>query len=225
MSERSILGKKIYVTGKVIGYKKDDLKNLVEQIGGNWSPFNKELDLLVIGDKPGSKKIREAKKFGIKTMSISDFFKILKSENLIPEKNEEFRKNLEFFEDMNQYSLYFDYKGKEVNFIIDAAEIEMQLDTLLELAKGFYFNIDNWVVKAQNFALRKVLPLKNKYWLDENEKEVSKKEFKERIELETIEFSEDEFIFYFEDGDLFRGHVIELYGNLRKGFTDYDIGG
>ncbi|MHA1727151.1 MAG: NAD-dependent DNA ligase LigA [Promethearchaeota archaeon] len=72
-----ISGMKIYITGSIPGYKKEDLKNLVEKKGGEWANLSKSLDLLVIGNKAGSVKIDKAEKYGIKKMKAEKFLEML----------------------------------------------------------------------------------------------------------------------------------------------------
>jgi NAD-dependent DNA ligase len=68
-------GLKIYVTGKVNQYSKKQIEDLLEKRGYEWAPLTKKLDLLVIGDDPGPKKIAKANKYGIKIISWPEFTK------------------------------------------------------------------------------------------------------------------------------------------------------
>jgi DNA ligase (NAD+) len=71
MSENT--GKRIYVTGKIEGYNKKDIQKLIEDHGFKWATFNKKLDLLVTGEKPGPKKLKQAEEFGITVVSWEEF--------------------------------------------------------------------------------------------------------------------------------------------------------
>ncbi len=73
----SIKGKAVYITGVVPGYTKNEVEKLVKDYGGIWKSFGKNLDLLVIGDKPGPAKLQKAAQFGLTTMSLAEFFKRL----------------------------------------------------------------------------------------------------------------------------------------------------
>ncbi|MHA1684619.1 MAG: helix-hairpin-helix domain-containing protein, partial [Promethearchaeota archaeon] len=75
--ESPITGMKVYITGSVPGYKKDDLKKLVEAHGGKWAGMSKSLGLLVLGNKVGAVKLEKAKEYGIKTMPAKEFLKLL----------------------------------------------------------------------------------------------------------------------------------------------------
>nr|MDO8087399.1 NAD-dependent DNA ligase LigA [Candidatus Sigynarchaeum springense] len=71
-------GKRIYITGSVPGYKKDDLEALVIAAGGTWtSSVSKNMDLLVIGDNAGPAKLEKARSLGIKTMDAAAFLKLI----------------------------------------------------------------------------------------------------------------------------------------------------
>ena len=69
--------KTIYVTGKIPGMSKREVENFVAQHGYEWASFSKKLDLLVIGDKPGSAKIEKAKNYGLPIKTWEEFRKEL----------------------------------------------------------------------------------------------------------------------------------------------------
>ncbi|MHA1304169.1 MAG: BRCT domain-containing protein [Candidatus Heimdallarchaeaceae archaeon] len=65
---------KIYVTGKIPGKTKDEVRAIVEDLGFKWlATINEKLSLLVYGDRPGQKKIDAAKRFSIKLLSWDEF--------------------------------------------------------------------------------------------------------------------------------------------------------
>lgn len=66
----------------------------------------------------------------------------------------------------------------------------------------------------------KLLVLKNDAWLDEEEAELSKKEFEQRVRLSGLAFYADgSAAIYCDDDDLFLGHTIKILvdkqGNYR----------
>jgi len=74
---KSIKGKNIYVTGKVRGYTKPQIKAMVIKAGGNYaSGVTKSLDLLVIANNPGQNRLMAAARYNISTMNIDEFRKI-----------------------------------------------------------------------------------------------------------------------------------------------------
>ncbi|NMC04320.1 MAG: NAD-dependent DNA ligase LigA [Candidatus Lokiarchaeota archaeon] len=71
-------GKRIYITGSVPGYKKDDLEALVTGVGGTWtSSVSKNMDLLVVGNNAGPAKLEKAKSLGVKTMDAEAFLRLV----------------------------------------------------------------------------------------------------------------------------------------------------
>ncbi|MFX0014860.1 MAG: NAD-dependent DNA ligase LigA [Candidatus Hermodarchaeota archaeon] len=69
--------KTIYVTGKIEGIPKKDLKRVIEQQGYEWASISKKLDLLVIGEKPGESKLEKARKYGVTIKTWKEFSKEL----------------------------------------------------------------------------------------------------------------------------------------------------
>ncbi|MHA1202735.1 MAG: helix-hairpin-helix domain-containing protein, partial [Candidatus Heimdallarchaeaceae archaeon] len=67
---------KIYITGSVEGYSKDELVDLIEEKGIEWgSGVSKSLDYLVLAEKAGKKRQEQAKKLGVKMISWEEFKK------------------------------------------------------------------------------------------------------------------------------------------------------
>ncbi|MBD0400596.1 DUF2262 domain-containing protein [Flammeovirga sp. EKP202] len=66
-----------------------------------------------------------------------------------------------------------------------------------------------------------LLSLKNESWLDENGLPITESDFLSRISLENITIHEDgEFEAWFNDGDAFWGHSINVRANI-NGTIDY----
>ncbi|MHA2168952.1 MAG: NAD-dependent DNA ligase LigA [Candidatus Kariarchaeaceae archaeon] len=71
-------GKRVYVTGKVEGYSKKKLQQLLEEKGFEWSTsISSKLDFLIFGEKPGKSKIDKAMQLGITIKSWSEFLDFL----------------------------------------------------------------------------------------------------------------------------------------------------
>jgi DNA ligase (NAD+) len=65
-------------TGKLIGMSRAEAKSLIEKNSGTTlSGVSKNLDFLIIGEKPTKKKIDQAKNLNIKIMSQKDLIKLL----------------------------------------------------------------------------------------------------------------------------------------------------
>ena len=97
----------------------------------------------------------------------------------------------------------------------------------LKKVKKIFSNIEiiDFIEKAKDYAAKKLLKLKNDLWLEDNEKEVTKKEFKARMQFTSFYVFSELANFYFDDGDLFWGHTIEVNVNQNLEFTDANIVG
>jgi hypothetical protein len=85
---------------------------------------------------------------------------------------------------------------------------------------------ESWSDRIANYATTKLLGLKNKTWLGEDETELSAEQFRSKMKLESISMEPNgDFEFWFDDGDLFWGHAIRVSGNLSDGPTDAEIAG
>jgi DNA ligase (NAD+) len=66
--------KRVYVTGKIEGMTKTDVRKFVESKGYEWSTsISGKLDLLIFGERAGPKKIQKAKQLGIRLLSWDEF--------------------------------------------------------------------------------------------------------------------------------------------------------
>jgi hypothetical protein len=75
-----------------------------------------------------------------------------------------------------------------------------------------------WNKKIHEFAAHKLVKLKNRTWLDEDEPKMTNDEFIKKIQLKSIYLSlKNKFKFCFDDKDIFWGHNIIITGNLEKG--------
>jgi hypothetical protein len=83
-----------------------------------------------------------------------------------------------------------------------------------------------WDRRVRDFAVERLLPLKNDVWLGEDEPELAREDFLARMTLTSIDVDESgSFTFWHSDGDLFGGHSIQVSGNLDSGPTAVDIPG
>ncbi|WP_417394473.1 DUF2262 domain-containing protein [Gimesia chilikensis] len=118
--------------------------------------------------------------------------------------------------------------------IWDGAQVQLNvswensddIQQALEVARKLWENEAEWAARVDNFAVSKLLELKNDSWLDEDEPQVTPAEFKARMTLEAITVYDDgDFDFWHSDGDLFWGHAIQITGNLTEGLQYADIPG
>ncbi|MEO0288383.1 MAG: NAD-dependent DNA ligase LigA [candidate division WOR-3 bacterium] len=70
-------GKNFVVTGSLKNYKRDEIKNIIIENGGNFSEnLSSKTDYLIVGSDPGS-KLEKARKFNVKTIDEDEFLKML----------------------------------------------------------------------------------------------------------------------------------------------------
>lgn len=79
----------------------------------------------------------------------------------------------------------------------------------------------SWDARVCKYAAQGLLPIANDCWLEE---EIDEAEFIRRIVLVDISVDgDDNFSFWFDDGDIFWGHTIAVYGNHKEGLYDVSI--
>ena len=107
----------------------------------------------------------------------------------------------------------------------DSGEETFPQDSLAH-ARTLWSEQERWDADIRDYMLKELLDLKNGNWLDEDEAELSKEEFLERVSLESVTVSsEGTFEFWYADGDLFGGHSIMVSGSLDGGINDAGIHG
>jgi len=66
-------GKKFSVTGTLTGFTRDAFVMMAEKLGGKFqNHISKDLDMLIVGSKPGKTKVAQAKKYGIEIVKFKD---------------------------------------------------------------------------------------------------------------------------------------------------------
>lgn len=176
------------------------LKQFNKALQNIWSNFTME-DLSIAFRKATETVLDEVKKEAMpKTVTIKNFGKFT-----YKEKDKAYKlvkENIEY---------YFSAENKEE----------------LKKVKDIFSNIEiiDFIEKAKDYTTKKLLKLKNDLWLEEDEKEVAKKEFKARMKFTSLYVFSESANFYFDDGDLFWGHTIEVTVNQNLEFTDANIVG
>jgi hypothetical protein len=100
------------------------------------------------------------------------------------------------------------------------------IDRGIDVAEALWKNQQQWKRKVEDFAVSRLLALKNEAWLPDDEKHLTPEQFKSRMTLQSISFAADgSFEFWHDDGDLFWGHSIQISGSLQDGLTQADIPG
>ena len=71
-------GIKVCFTGSSNRYSGNKIEEFLEENGFKCTSVNKKLDYLILGEKPGSSKIKKAEELGIKIISENDFYNLFK---------------------------------------------------------------------------------------------------------------------------------------------------
>ena len=111
---------------------------------------------------------------------------------------------------------------EEIEYYFSADNKEEQ-----KKVKNIFSNIEltHFIEKAKDYTAHKLLKLKNDLWLEEDEKEVTKKDFKDRMKFTSLYVFSESANFYFDDGALFWGHTIEVTINQNLEFSAANIVG
>jgi hypothetical protein len=128
-------------------------------------------------------------------------------------------------------SVVGEYVGR-INWCGFRAELRLGADDAptarrsLRVALRLLDAADEWKKRIEDFAVAKLLDLKNESWREENEPKVTGREFRKLLTLRTMSTRGDgRFEFWHDDGGLFYGHSIVVAGDLKKGPTDAEIHG
>ncbi|MFX1239394.1 MAG: DUF2262 domain-containing protein [Promethearchaeota archaeon] len=139
-------------------------------------------------------------------------------------KFEDFKKSFTFNEKFMEYRLQIKHERKNSVIAIDVDCLEEnEINAEIELAFKFYENLDDWIIKARDFAMSELLESKNKAWLEKNAEKVSETEFISMMRLTSVSFLEDEFILNFDADDMFIDYAIVVEGNFEEGFRSCHI--
>lgn len=126
-----------------------------------------------------------------------------------------------------------EWRGNKISISMDVdAENKATWTKARNVAKRFFTEQDDWDRSMKSLASKKLLKLSNE-WLEDDDTDripkdnpITKEEFEERIKLEELSVSPGgTFSAFFNDDDLFWGHVILVQGSLRKGPINTDIQG
>ena len=115
--------------------------------------------------------------------------------------------------------------GKHIDIAVSVDDAGNPTDSL-RTAKSLLEGMEQWAIKVNEYAAGELLELKNDNWLGEDENPISKAEFINRMQLNSITtYTDGDFDFWHYDGDLFWGHSIQVSGSLSEGLTCADIAG
>ena len=176
------------------------LKQFNKALQNIWSNFTMEELSIAFRQAPAVVLDEIKKEDMLKTVTIKNFGKFIYDKKL------------------NAYKLF----KEEIEYYFSADNKEE-----LKKVKNIFSNIEltQFIEKAKEYTAHKLLKLKNDLWLEEDEKEVTKKDFKDRMKFTSLYVFSESANFYFDDGDLFWGHTIEVTINQNLEFIDANIVG
>ena len=124
------------------------------------------------------------------------------------------------------FSAVLPWNGGECNVSLDydGKDIETAKKALAAF-KEIYADIARWDKDFRDFAARKLTELAND-WQPGGGATISEENFSRRILISEISIDEDgEYTVYYDDDDMFYGHVILVTGSLKEGMTSAEIAG
>ncbi len=129
----------------------------------------------------------------------------------------------------NWYSSNSTWSNEEVTVYMELEKGE-SINNVLDKCYKLWNEKGVWETKIKEFAVKELLPLKNDTWVEEDKNGedivISAEEFKSRMKIESILIKSDgDFEFCYNDGNMFFGHSIVIYGNLDIGVERANIEG
>lgn len=126
---------------------------------------------------------------------------------------------------MGDYRMDIEWCGSEAELSFETDD-EAELIELLDFYKEKFSDNLYWDKLTKQYAAKKLLALKNDYWLEDDEEELDEDEFVSLISLESLVIDYDKsYTFWYRDGDIFGGHVIIVSGNIENGHQSAEIAG
>ena len=111
-----------------------------------------------------------------------------------------------------------DWLGGPISLVFDAGEDRAEV---LQRARTLLASAADWDKRVREYAADDLLASANDWaeqMEDEEPQEITREQFMDRMELESIEIRADGgFHFWFADGDMFYGHSIHVSGDLEHG--------
>lgn len=134
----------------------------------------------------------------------------------------------------NKYYNMFEGETKWLNKNIDISidvdiDNKKNYDKAIKKAYIFFEEQKEWDKKLKEFAAEKLTEIANE-WAKEggnyDGREIRKKDFIRRISLAGFSLADrGDFVAYYNDDDMFFGHTVSIYGNIKKGLKDASIEG
>lgn len=126
---------------------------------------------------------------------------------------------------MDWFEAEVNWNGEEIRLTMEAFDDAID-PGFMATAEELWNRQSFWKKRIEDFVVQELLELKNDNWLDDDEDEVSPEEFVERIWISSVSVQENgDFVFWYDDGNLFWDHAIEVEGNIQTGLSRANIAG
>jgi hypothetical protein len=136
----------------------------------------------------------------------------------------------EYDRSLRAFSGAVDWNGRRVPLSLGCPDPKRP-KRVLKHAESLLANWQDWQHRAPAFAADRLLALKNGEWADEDDDgkrapPITRDEFLARLSPNSIEIQESgRLTFWFDDGDLFSGHLVHVDGKVDGKITKAGIGG
>lgn len=123
------------------------------------------------------------------------------------------------------------WKGNQVSFMLEVnPDSKSSWSRARSAAQQLVKEQDSWDKAMRIFAAKELTSLANEWLADDEENEdaqpITEDTFAKRITLSEISITPNgSFAAYYEDDDMFWGHVVEIHGSLKKGILNANIAG
>ncbi|MFC4476025.1 DUF2262 domain-containing protein [Flavobacterium chungangensis] len=148
----------------------------------------------------------------------------------------EYRNPVKIVDDkLGEFELNKDYECffGEIKWLNEYISVSLDVDIedqnswtkTLELLNQFFNEQEKRDFEFRTFAGKQLIDLAND-WLEEENEEITENDFIKRISLSELVITfEGDYIAYYDDDNIFYGHIIELSGNIKTGLGSANIAG
>lgn len=133
--------------------------------------------------------------------------------------------------EFDMFETNFSWNGTEILLMLEVnPESKSSWNRARTAAKKLIAEQEAWDKATREFAAKKLTELANDWLAEDDENEaaepITEEIFAKRITISELTItSGGSFTAYYNDDDMFCGHVVEVSGSLKKGITDANISG
>lgn len=133
--------------------------------------------------------------------------------------------------EFDMFETNFSWNGTEILLMLEVnPESKSSWNRARTAAKKLIAEQEAWDKATREFAAKKLTELANDWLAEDDENEaaepITEEIFAKRITISELTItSGGSFTAYYNDDDMFRGHVVEVSGSLKKGIVDANISG